>query len=66
MNLIKRIKESLKRGYYCDCRNKDHWQHKPSIIGLVGSFIGCAIMFGDTDNSDYENEEKKYCELCHP
>ena len=67
MNLIKRIKRSLKSSYYCDCHNKKHWQHQPSIVSLVGAYIGCAIML-DIHNRVLGDEdlEKKYCEMCHP
>lgn len=63
MNLIKRIKESLKRGYYCNCHERNH--HKPNngILGLVGAFIGCAIMLDGLPSSI---DEKKYCTVCHP
>jgi len=67
MRIIDRIKQSLKSGYYCNCHDRNHLEHQPSIIGLVGSYIGCAIMlnigkeiFGD------EDLEKKYCAVCHP
>lgn len=59
MSIIDRIRASLIRGYNCNC--PEH-SAKPSIISLVGAYIGVAVMLSGVETKP----EKRYCVMCQP
>jgi hypothetical protein len=70
MSLIRKIRASLKQGYYCECHNDTH-RKKQSILGLVGAFISASIMGGNASDEELERfiieeNKKKYCVMCEP